>query len=436
MPRSPHRPQSPSTPPERGTRRRSRWPRLWAGLAAAAVVFAVTLPTKGGVAAAATSGQAMGIPAYFYPAGAGVASWDQLRTGAPTLNVVIATGLRLETTTPDTNYQAQIAKTRAAGIKVLAYVTTTGGDKPAATAKQEMDRAFAWYNADGIFFDESVRYPVTCGQVDYYRSLHQHAKYMKRGAMTVLNHGQILPECYAEVADVLMTAEMSAANYKSGWRPWGWEQNYPPSKFWHLVHSTPTIAEMKEIVTLSRSRNAGRIFVTSAGMASPAGPYGSLPSADYWAAELAAVSAALTTPTTVAPTTTSTVAPTTTSTVAPTTTSTVAPTTTSTVAPVTTTTVAPAPSTTTTLPPAAYPAPAITSFSPTSGPPGSTVVLSGRGLANTAMVTLGGSPVQILSKSDTSLTVRLNTWNATGTFWLYVTGGLSATAPGVFTVVR
>jgi hypothetical protein len=366
------------------------------------------------VATASTTAQSIGIPAYFYPAGAGLTYWDQLRSGAPTLSVVIATGLRLETTAADSNYQAQIAKTRAAGIKVLAYVTTSAGDKPLATARLEMDRAFAWYNVDGIFFDESVRYPVTCGQVDYYRSLHMHAKHMRRGAMTVLNHGQILPECYADTADVLMTAEMSAADYKAGWKPWGWEHKYPASKFWHLVHSAPTVAQMQEVVALSRSRNAGRTFVTSAGMSSPSGPYGSMPSADYWKAQLAAVSAPVpgTTVTTLAP--------------APV----VAPTTTTTVAPATTTTAPP-----TTVPPT-YSGPVISSFSPASGPPGGTVVLTGRGLANVAMVTLAGAPVQIISKSDTSVTVKLNSWNGSGTFWLYVTGGLSATSAGTFTVIR
>lgn len=257
-------------------------------------LVAATFPTQGEAATEPTApvaSRSIGLPAYFYPAGSGLAFWDQLRSGSPTVSVVIATGLRLESTSADTNYQSQITRTRAVGIKVLAYVTTSGGDRTPASVKAEIDRAFAWYKVDGIFFDESVRYPVTCGQVDYYRSLSQYAKAKKAGAMTVINHGQILPECYASASDVLMNAEMSASSYTSSWRPWGWEQNYPAEKFWHLVHSTATVSEMQEIVRLSRTRNAGRVFVTSAGLTSPGGPYGSLPAPDYFGAELRAVAA-------------------------------------------------------------------------------------------------------------------------------------------------
>ena len=66
--------------------------------------------------------QSMAIPAYFYPTAENLPLWEQLRSGHPAVSIVIATGLGLEGTAPDPNYQVQMTKTRKAGIRVLAYV--------------------------------------------------------------------------------------------------------------------------------------------------------------------------------------------------------------------------------------------------------------------------------------------------------------------------
>ena len=418
--------QPASSPPRPALPAAPRYPvhvRLLLATLVVASLLGVVSAKQGEAATETTvASRSIGLPAYFYPAGAGLAYWDQLRSGAPTVGVIIATGLRLEATVADTNYQSQIARTRAAGIKVLAYVTTSGGDRPAAAVKSEIDRAFAWYNVDGIFFDEAVRYPVTCDQVDYYRSLSQYAKAKKAGATTVVNHGQILPECYASVSDVLMNAEMGASDYRSSWRPWGWEHKYPATKFWHLVHSTATVTEMQEMLKLSRSRNAARVFVTSATLTSPGGPYGSLPAKDYWTAQLRAVAAET-------PVTTST-------TKAPTTSTTKAPTTSTTKAPTTTTTRPAVTSTTTMLAPIAGTAPSISGFSPIAGPPGSVVTLFGTGLDGVNTVTLDGGPVTIVGRTATTLIVVLSPWSTSGSFWVSAPSGLSATSGQRFTVLR
>jgi hypothetical protein len=233
--------------------------------------------------------QVLAIPAYFYPAGANLAYWDQLRSGFPSVRIAIATGLGLEGNQPNSDYQAQITKTRKVGIQMLAYVTTSNGSKPLAQAQREIDNAYAWYAPDGIFFDEAVAYPVTAAQVGYYQTLYRYVK-RKGGArrgLTVINHGQILPEEYAPVCDIMMNAEMSYDSYVKGeWKPWGWESRYPPTKFWHLIHGVDTIARMREVLRLSRARNAHYIFVTPATMNSPSGPWGALPPDSYWRAEM------------------------------------------------------------------------------------------------------------------------------------------------------
>jgi hypothetical protein len=235
--------------------------------------------------------QSIGIPAYFYPTAENLPLWDRVRSGHPAVSIVIATGLGLEGTAPDPNYQVQMTKTRKAGIRVLAYVTTSYGTKELSKALKEIDNAFAWYDIDGIFFDEAVRYPVTTAQVEYHAAMHKYVKCKDRRAITVINHGQILPEEYAAVCDIMMNAEMSYESYLKEWSPWGWESRYPASKFWHIIHSVDTVEKMEHALKLSKERNARYVFVTSPTMESPGGPYGTLPSNDYWNAEIAAISA-------------------------------------------------------------------------------------------------------------------------------------------------
>ena len=235
--------------------------------------------------------QSMAIPAYFYPTAENLPLWEQLRSGHPAVSIAIATGLGLEGTTPDPNYQAQMTKTRKAGIRGLAYVTTSYGAKELTKALKEIDNAFAWYDIDGIFFDEAVPYPVTTAQVSYHAAMHKYVKSKNRGAITVINHGQILPEEYAAVCDIMMNAEMGYESYLKEWSPWGWESRYPASKFWHIIHSVDTVEKMQHALKLSKERNARYVFVTSSTMESPGGPYGTLPSSEYWSAEIAAISA-------------------------------------------------------------------------------------------------------------------------------------------------
>ncbi len=235
--------------------------------------------------------QQVGIAAYFYPAGGNLAYWEQLRSAPRQVAFAVATGLGLEGEKPDTNYQEQIRKTRAAGVRMLAYVTTSGSSRPLEALKREIDHAYAWYGVDGIFFDESVPYPVTCNQVPYHTELNRYVKAKGGPALTVINHGQILPECYATTADILMNAEMSYESYLKEWRPSGWEHRYPAKKFWHLIHGVDTEEKMRRVLALSKARNARYVFMTPVAATPNVSPYASLPPRSYWTRLLEALHA-------------------------------------------------------------------------------------------------------------------------------------------------
>lgn len=243
----------------------------------------------------ASVSQSLGVPAYFFPVEANMEHWQRLRQGAPTVRVAIVTGLGLDGGHPIAAYQREIALTHDAGVLVLAYITTRsaedGTTRPMKDITSDIDQAYSWYGIggvlDGIFFDEAVDYPVTCAQRETFVALDRYVKAKDGTGTTVINHGQILPECYATAADVIVNAEMSYDLYKD-WQPWGWEDRYPATKFWHLIHGVATVGEMREVVALSRRRRAGTVYVTGA----PAhDPYGALPEDQYWESELRAVAA-------------------------------------------------------------------------------------------------------------------------------------------------
>jgi hypothetical protein len=107
----------------------------------------------------------------------------------------------------------------------------------------------------------------------------------------VTNPGWIVDESFMQTADVVVTFEDSydkyvdAAAYPAN--P-SWMANYSRFRFWHLVNSVPTIADMQNAVRISRERNAGYVYVTSADYNNA---YLALVTGTYWTTEMSAVMA-------------------------------------------------------------------------------------------------------------------------------------------------
>jgi len=78
--------------------------------------------------------------------------------------------------------------------------------------------------------------------------------------------------------------------------------------------------------------------------------------------------------------------------------------------------------------------PSISKFAPTSGPVGTSVVITGMSLTQTTTVTFGGVKATTFTvNSDTQVTATVPTGAITGKVAVKTKGG-SATAPGTFTV--
>ncbi len=111
-----------------------------------------------------------------------------------------------------------------------------------------------------------------------------------RAHTVVINPGTMIDESFMQAADVVVTFEDTYANYTNGSYPPNpaWTTNYARWRFWHLVLSASTTADMQNAVTIARQRNVGYVYVTDQG---PASAYQQIVTGAYWQAELAAVQA-------------------------------------------------------------------------------------------------------------------------------------------------
>jgi len=229
--------------------------------------------------AASVGSQKVAVPSYFDPG----SLWTQMESGAPTAGLAIINPNSGPGTSKDASYANQVTHTEGKGIAVVGYVSTSYAgtqdtSRTLAAAKKDIDAYYRYYpNIGGIFVDEV---PTDCASRNsYYKPLYDYIKSKGGAATVVLNPGIDPSECYITAGDIIANYEDVYANYIN-WTPASWVSKYPASKFWQIVYSTSS-ANMANAIKLSKSRNAGWIYVTDDGGDNP---YDTLPS--YWSSEL------------------------------------------------------------------------------------------------------------------------------------------------------
>jgi len=254
---------------------------LAAALVGGALLLAAVLTLW--LTARGATGQRIAVPAYFHPDSG--SHWTQLEQGKPggvalaVMNPDSGPG-----SGPDQNYVTAVHAAEAAGITVVGYVYTSQGSRPTAAVKSDINDYYRWYpGINGIFFDQAS---TSCAEERYYADLTRFVKAKSANALTILNPGTQTNQCYAPVADILLTFEGPASQYLSSYAAPSWIARYPASHFWHVIYGAPTASVMARVVELSKRRHAGYVYVTSA---VPPNPYGGLPTGRYWSDELAAI---------------------------------------------------------------------------------------------------------------------------------------------------
>lgn len=228
----------------------------------------------------AVGAQQVAIPSYIYPCNAMTGCyWTQLLDGAPPVKIALINPNNGPGTTISQDYVDQVARAHARGIIVLGYVYSSYGRRGLPAVKADIDRHYSWYGVDGIFVDEGS---IECWRVKYYANLYRYIK--NRGPanhnLVAVNPGAHTNECYftTDTTDIVVNFEGNFTSYQS-WQLLSWEANYPPQRFWHLLHTTNE-AEMAQAVCLSKQRNAFYIYVTSDALIP--NPWDTLPVGTYW----------------------------------------------------------------------------------------------------------------------------------------------------------
>lgn len=120
-------------------------------------IGAATLSTSSGVAHAASTTQSIMIPGYSYPTTwTANAYWDSIvAAGSAKVPFVIMNPSSGPGTQVNSDYQEQIRRNTAAGIKYIGYVETGYQSRPIADVIRDIDARYGMYGAtSGIMFDQ------------------------------------------------------------------------------------------------------------------------------------------------------------------------------------------------------------------------------------------------------------------------------------------
>jgi Spherulation-specific family 4 len=268
-------------------RRNSRSPLRVLAAKPVMVVAAVAVVVVGaavGITVALTSGGtgASGCQKAFVPAYFSQSTWSQATASRPAPSAMIlnpSTGMGAGTA-PNPAYQAVVKQAQAAGTTVLGYSSTASGLRPIAQVEADVRNYSAWYGVRGIFLDVVNGIP---GELHYYEQLASYIHRVIPGGSIWLNPGIYPDQRYMSVGNVVVVFEGTYLQYLSDQVP-SWAHDFPATKFADTVYDAPSSSQADSAISLSRSRNAGYVYVTNL---SGSDPYNALPS--YWPNEVSAI---------------------------------------------------------------------------------------------------------------------------------------------------
>lgn len=223
------------------------------------------------------------VPAYFYPAGKGLESWNKLIAGTDKATVIaIVNPASGPGTQVDPAYTLVIQQAQAAQVKLIAYVSTSYAQRSTADIKRDIDLWLQYYpTIQGFFFDEQSS---DGAKADFYLDLATYARGKVRNAFIVTNPGIPCDEAYfaKNVADTICVIE--SANGLDQFVPPAWFAKYPAEKFYGLAYRIGKPNGMRTSIAAARKKRLGYLYITDDKLPNP---WDTLPG--YWQEELKAV---------------------------------------------------------------------------------------------------------------------------------------------------
>jgi hypothetical protein len=212
------------------------------------------------------------VPAFFYASGI----WQQAADTKPVPSYMILdiSGLGAGSG-PVGHFQSIVKKEQAVGVTILGYSSTAYGTRPLSQIEADVRHYKAWYGVTDIFLDEVKG--IT-SQLPYYRKLAHYIRSANPGTSIWINPGDYPDPSYMSVSNVVMAFEGPYSLYHNIDVP-SWVFDYSPDRFANTVYATSG-SQVTSALNLSKTRNAGYVYVTNG---SGGNPYSALPS--YWSTE-------------------------------------------------------------------------------------------------------------------------------------------------------
>jgi hypothetical protein len=216
------------------------------------------------------------VPAFFYASGI----WQQAADTKPVPSYMILdiSGMGAGSG-PVAHFQSIVKQERAAGVTILGYSSTGYGLRSLPQVEADVRNYKAWYGVTDMFLDE-VR--GIASQLRYYRRLAKYIRDADPGSSIWINPGAYPDPAYMSVSNVVMAFEGPYTAYHNVIVP-SWVFGYSPDRFANTVYATRG-SQVASALDLSRSRNAGYVYVTNG---TGGNPYSALPS--YWSTEDSAI---------------------------------------------------------------------------------------------------------------------------------------------------
>ncbi|CAM6111428.1 unnamed protein product [Calypogeia fissa] len=233
--------------------------------------------------------QKIAVPSYVYPCFTATCPWGIFKTGASIVIINPNSGPNFPDNQTKNDYIQLVdtVKTNSTVTTVLGYVSTSYGNRNSSAVLADIDAYNQSFSTklDGIFLDEGN---TSCSSLSTYRLYDLRVKLY--WGFTALNWGVIGSECFLNGTSIntYCSFENSYSAYNStayADSP-SWVYDYPDTKFWHIVHTTPSDeTSVQTGVSLSKTRHAGYIYFTDA--VGTSNPYNVAPSPIVWQTEVA-----------------------------------------------------------------------------------------------------------------------------------------------------
>ena len=207
------------------------------------------------------------VPGYSYPS-KGSTYWDTLQKSSDVVAYAILNHNNGEFTSPDANYTRLFKENTQKGLKNIAYVHLSYGERSVDDVLKDVDHYLAFYgreNIKGIFLDETETW--TQKGRDQLHNVYQKLKAKDKDLVIVANRGTTVADSSYQDADIFCTYEGSAKDYLTNYRKdvSTWESDASKAKkAMHIIYeANPN--DYSKLLAKAKERHVPYVFITSDG---------------------------------------------------------------------------------------------------------------------------------------------------------------------------